>query len=127
VYVLDPPIATADSETVKQALESLDEPAALRLNPLRQLPVMSPDDSAGDLRALLIDVIAELAESRSHRDAECGRLLLGYYVKRVGSHEVLMARLHLSRPTYYRRLQQGYVLVAQQLNHVSDFAIRFPF
>ena len=113
-------------ELVKRALTNLDSPGALELNPLAQLPMLSSRRSAADLRALLVDVVAELSDSRIPRDAEAGRLLLDYYVKRVGTHEVTMARLNMSRPTYYRRLREGYVLVAQQLSRLSEFAVRFP-
>ena len=67
-------------------------------------------------------MISELAASPQPRDAEAGRLLLDYYVKKVGSHEVIMERLHLSRPTFYRRLQRGFQLVAERLDEMSEFA-----
>jgi hypothetical protein len=95
-------------------------------SPLIELPVISNRRSAAELRALLVDVVADLSESRAPRDAEAGRLLLDYYVKRVGTHEVTMARLNLSRPTYYRRLRRGHVLVTNQLNSLCNFASRFP-
>src|SRR5262245_2076284 len=126
MVVLDRPAPTADPEHVKRALECLNEPRALDLNPLRRLRVMEHDGTAAELRALLVDVVGELSESRSERDAQAARLLLDYYVRRTGSHEVVMRRNHLSRPTYFRRLQRGYVLVAQQLDIVSDFAEWFP-
>ena len=59
-------------------------------------------------------------------DRKAGKLLLDYYVKRVGSHEVIMERLHLSRPTFYRRLQRGFALVAERLDELSEFAQRVP-
>jgi transcriptional regulator of acetoin/glycerol metabolism len=91
------------------------------------LPGVSRGGSAAsDLRALLVDVISDLAASAAPRDAEAGRLLLDYYVKRVGSHEVIMERLHLSRPTFYRRLQRGFALVAERLDELSEFAQRVP-
>ena len=120
------PAVVADPEHVKQALESLDEPRALDFNPLRRLRVLDPDGTVAELRALLIDVIGELSDSRRQRDAEAARLLLDYYIRKAGSHEVVMRRNHVSRPTYFRRLQRGYVLVAQQLASVSDFAEWFP-
>jgi hypothetical protein len=40
-------------------------------------------------------------------------------VKRVGSHEVVMERLHLSRPTFYRRLHRGLVLTAKRLDELN--------
>ncbi len=75
--------------------------------------------AAVELRALLIDVIGELAASSAPRDAEAGHLLLDYYVKKAGSHEVIMERLHLSRPTYYRRLHHGFEVVARRLDQLS--------
>jgi hypothetical protein len=44
----------------------------------------------------------------------------------VGSHEVIMERLHLSRPTYYRRLHYGFELVANRFDKLSEFATRVP-
>jgi hypothetical protein len=115
----------ADPQAVKQALETLDRPAALRLNPLTKLAVMDHDGTAAELRELLLDVIVELAESRDHTEAQSGRLLLDYYIKRAGSHDVIKTRLHLSRPTYYRRLNQGFALVAHHLDRVSEFVVLF--
>lgn len=112
-------------ESVKQALECLDEPAALGLSVLMQLPFVTTRDSAGELRDLLLDVIAEMAEARTPRDAESGRLLVDYYIKKAGSHEVIRERLRLTRTTYYRRLHRGYGLIAQELDRVSKFVIRF--
>jgi hypothetical protein len=67
-------------------------------------------------------VIGELVTSSQPRDSEAGRLLMDYYVRRVGSHEVIMERLHLSRPTFYRRLRRGFELVAERLDEMSEFA-----
>jgi len=122
VVTLDRPTATP--RAVKHALEALNRPAALGANPLAQLPVLTPGNPA-ELRGLLVDVIVELADSRSPREAESGRLLFDYYIRRVGSHELIAERLHLSRPTYFRRLQHGYTLVALLLNGLSDFALWF--
>ena len=110
-------------ELVHSALDDLGTPEALGRSPLCKLPGVS---TAADLRACLIDMISEVAASSSPRDSEAGRLLLDYYVKRVGSHEVIMERLHLSRPTYYRRLQRGFQLVALRLDEMSEFANKVP-
>src|SRR5438874_2243360 len=111
-WTLDPD-SNAREQLVRSALDDLGTPEALGRNPLARLPALSKGDSAAvELRALLVDVIGELAASASPRDAESGLLLLDYYVKRVGSHEVIMERLHMSRPTYYRRLHHGFELVA---------------
>lgn len=118
-WTLDPD-SSAREQLVRTALDDLGTPEALGRSPLAHLPGVSEGDSAAvELRALLIDVIGELAASTSPRDAESGHLLLDYYVKRAGSHDVIMERLHLSRPTYYRRLHHGFELVAEHLDRLS--------
>ncbi len=121
------PQSTIRPQLVRAALDDLGTPEALGRSPLGLLPGVSRGGSAAaDLRSVLVDVIGELAISSGPRDAEAGKLLLDYYVKRVGSHEVIMERLHLSRPTFYRRLQRGFALVAERLDELSEFAQRVP-
>jgi hypothetical protein len=121
------PESTIRPQLVRTALDDLGTPEALGRSPLAQLPgVTRGGSAAGDLRAVLVDVIGELATTPAARDAEAGKLLLDYYVKRVGSHEVIMERLHLSRPTFYRRLQRGFALVAERLDELSEFAQQVP-
>ena len=118
-WTLDPDRA-AREHLVRAALDDLGTPEALGRSPLARLPGVSKSESAAvELRALLVDVIGELAASSSPRDAESGHLLLDYYVRRVGSHELIMERLHMSRPTYYRRLHHGFELVADRIDHIS--------
>jgi hypothetical protein len=111
---------------VKEALDALDDPPVLAASPLVRLACISVDGAGGgpDLRGLLIDVARELAAAKAPRDAEAGQLLVDYYVKKVGSHEVIAERLHLSRPTFYRRLQRGLTLVAERLDELAEFAAR---
>ena len=121
------PASTVRPQLVRAALDDLGTPEALGRSPLGKLAGIAHGDStAADLRAALVDVISELAASSQPRDAEAGRLLLDYYVKKVGSHEVIMERLHLSRPTFYRRLQRGFSLVAERLDEMSEFAEKVP-
>jgi hypothetical protein len=121
------PQSSIRPQLVRAALDDLGTPEALGRSPLGQMPGVSRGGSAAaDLRAVLVDVIGELAASPGPRDAEAGKLLLDYYVKKVGSHEVIMERLHLSRPTFYRRLQRGFALVAERLDELSEFAQRVP-
>jgi len=123
-WSLDPE-SSAREQLVRTALDDLGTPEALGRSPLARLPgVTKGGTAATELRALLVDVIGELAASGAPRDAEAGHLLLDYYVKRVGSHEVIMELLHLSRPTYYRRLHHGFELVAQRLDELSVVASR---
>ena len=121
------PQSTIRPQLVRAALDDLGTPEALGRSPLGQLAGVSRGGSAAaDLRSVLVDVIGELATAPGPRDAEAGKLLLDYYVKKVGSHEVIMERLHLSRPTFYRRLQRGFSLVAERLDEMSEFAQRVP-
>jgi hypothetical protein len=120
------PESTVRERLVRAALDDLGTPEALGRNPLARLPGLRGDSAATDLRAVLVDVIQELVLSTSPRDAEAGHLLLDYYVKKAGSHEVIMERLHLSRPTYYRRLHHGFELVANRVDKLSAFATRVP-
>ena len=121
------PASTVRPQLVRAALDDLGTAEALGRSPLGRLPGIAHGEStAADLRAALVDVISELAASSQPRDAEAGRLLLDYYVKKVGSHEVIMERLHLSRPTFYRRLQRGFALVAERLDEMSEFAEKVP-
>ena len=118
-WTLDPD-STVREQVVRAALDDLGTPEALGRSPLAHLPGVSQGGSAAnELRALLVDVIGELAASISPRDSEAGHLLLDYYVKRVGSHEMIMERLHMSRPTYYRRLHHGFELLAGRLDELS--------
>ena len=124
-WTLDPD-SIAREQLVRSALDDMGTPEALARNPLARLPGVSRGGSAAvELRDVLVDVVGELATSSAPRDAESGRLLLDYYVKRVGSHDVVMERLHMSRPTYYRRLHHGYELVASRLDELS-LATRVP-
>lgn len=117
------PASPVRHELVRAALDDLGTPEALGRSPLCKLPGIS---TAAELRACLVDVISELSTSANARDAEAGKLLRDYYVNRVGSHELIMERLHLSRPTYYRRLQRGFQLVALRLDEMSEFVNRVP-
>jgi hypothetical protein len=118
-WTLDPDSAVRE-QIVRSALDDLGTPEALGRSPLARLPGLSKGGSAAsELRQVLVDVIGELAASSAPRDAECGRVLLDYYVKRVGSHDVVMERLYLTRPTYYRRLHHGFQLVANRLDDMS--------
>jgi hypothetical protein len=118
-----------DAQSVKNALEELDDVEALNASPLAGLSWISagaghPPASGADLRRLLVEIVRELAASDVARDAESGRVLADYYVRRVGSHEVVAERLQLSRPTFYRRLQRGLSLVAERLNDLAALADR---
>jgi hypothetical protein len=107
---------------VKEALESMNQPGALGSSPLMDLRYLSgkSENRSAELRELLVDIVRELEASRTPRDAEAGRLLVDYYVRRTGTHEAVAERLHLSRPTFYRRLQRGLELVAERLDEMGE-------
>ncbi len=111
----------ATTEMVRDALEKLEDGGALMVSPLMKLRRID-SGSPTQLRDLLTHVIGEIALSASPREAEAGALLRDYYVKRVGSQEVVAERLHLSRPTFYRRLHHGWELVAQRLGPLDELA-----
>ncbi len=109
----------ATTEMVRDALERLEDKGTLMVSPLMKLRRIE-SGSPTQLRDLLTRVIGEIASSSSAREAEAGALLRDYYVKRVGSQEVVAERLHLSRPTFYRRLHHGWELVAQRLGPLDE-------
>ena len=110
------------ANSVKDALEVLGQPASLAATPLSGLRFLtgSAENRGAELRELLLDIIRELETARSPRDVEAGRVLLDYYIRRVGTLEVVAERLHLSRPTLYRRLQRGFELVAERLDEMGE-------
>jgi len=67
-----------------------------------------------DLRAQVIRALDELVAAGG-REGEAGTVLRDYYVKKVGSQEVVAERHYLTRPTFYRRLHLGWELLASRL------------
>jgi hypothetical protein len=111
------PVPAGDQHVIgliRHALNHLDTPAALAGNPLLALPGIT---SAEALRERLIESINTLAASGLPARADAGQVLLHYYLKRRGGHEVTAHRLHLSRATYFRRLNHGLGALAEQLLH----------
>jgi hypothetical protein len=101
---------------VKLALEDLYRPASLARSPLVRLRCIDQDAGlTSGLRALLLRLLAELRHTGQPRDREAAALLESYYVKRVGSHEVIAERLGLPRTTFYRRLHRGLRLLAERI------------
>jgi hypothetical protein len=113
-------VATAPA--VKSALEAFQDVRTLGTSPLMRLAWIKADGApgAGELKAALIRVATELAQSTDFRDAQAGRILIDYYVKRIGSHEVVAERNNVSRQTYFRRLDRGCAGVADRLEEFGD-------
>jgi hypothetical protein len=97
---------------VRQALRDIHHPARLSANPLRAWLDLS---TAEDLRTPLLLAIQGLCSSDTPADAEAGHVLADYYLSRRGGHEHVANKLHLSRSTYFRRLNHGIVLLASRL------------
>lgn len=117
------PAGRISPQAVKAALEKLENADALSASPLTaQLPHDSDAASSGAaaVRRLLTEIVEELAGAADDRDAEAGQLLFDYYVRRIGSQEVIAERLRLSRPTFYRRQQRGLARVAERLDERAN-------
>ncbi len=111
------PDPVAFQDQVKFALERLNEPVSLATSPLVELSVLSRRGAHAvtRLREMLVAEIKELAASPLRRDAESGALLFDYYVRQVGSHEIVAERLGLARATFYRRFHRGLALLSARL------------
>ena len=103
-------------DQVKAALEDLlHAPARLAASPLLELACLGPsgEGRTARLAAMLKELVGELAASSNYAESDAGKVLSAYYFERLGSHERVAERFHLSMPTYYRRLRDvGHVRVA---------------
>jgi hypothetical protein len=104
-------------ERVREALENLHQPNELARSQLVNAIEATPfgEGPGPALHKLLVEVVNAIATSSDPRDAEAGKLLHAYYIKRVGSQEVVAERLHLTRATFYRRLHRGWQAVVERL------------
>jgi len=102
-------------EHVKQALEGLHRPQELAQADLGRLLGLEADPGGTRLRDVLTEQVEQLATSPDGREREAGQLLRDYYVRRVGSQELVADRLHLTRATFYRRLHLGWELLGGRL------------
>ncbi|WP_205826160.1 hypothetical protein [Microbispora catharanthi] len=95
------------AELVRAALRDLHTPART---------AVSGPGPAPALADLLRQAVEALASSASAVDAEAGEILRLYYLARAGGHDLLAHRLHLSRATYFRRLEHGIGKVAEAVS-----------
>ena len=107
--------AAVTVDHVKEALERLHRPRELARAALGRLLGLRDDPDGGRLRRLLTEQVEQLASSADGREREAGQLLRDYYLRRVGSQEVVADRLHLTRATFYRRLHLGWSLLGERL------------
>ncbi|WP_411080214.1 hypothetical protein [Streptomyces sp. cmx-18-6] len=97
---------------VRKALECLHDPIRLSRSPLLGWAACP---TAQELRGTLLDAIGSLIASDHPPTAQAGRILDAYYVRRRSDHVGVAHRLHLSRATYFRRLDHGLTRLAEQL------------
>jgi transcriptional regulator of acetoin/glycerol metabolism len=67
------------------------------------------------LRNCLVSAVGGLESSPSLPDRQAGALLTDYYLRRVGSMDLIADKLRLPRTTFYRRLQRGLTQVSLRL------------
>ncbi|MFC7380611.1 hypothetical protein [Sphaerisporangium rhizosphaerae] len=92
------------AEAVRAALARLGDPRRPAEGPLAAMPGLgSPEAIAAFVRRQ----VEALANSGSPVDQEAGRVLSLYYLRGGIAHEAAAHRLHLSRATYFRRLDHG--------------------
>ena len=106
-------------EHVKEALESLHRPQELGQAGLGRLLGLPANAKGVRLRDVLTEQIEHLATSPDGREREAGQLLRDYYLRRVGSQELVADRLHLTRATFYRRLHMGWSLLGERLTALA--------
>ncbi|MBO4273751.1 hypothetical protein [Microbispora triticiradicis] len=97
---------------VRRALEQLHDAAALARSPL--LPLFG-DQGVGSLREWLHAAVEEMSAAAAPEEAEAGEILRRCYVRRRGGHTVIAHQMHLSRATYYRRLNRALTMLAERL------------
>ncbi|MET8154821.1 hypothetical protein ABZT47_00525 [Sphaerisporangium sp. NPDC005289] len=92
------------AEAVRAALARLGDPRRPAEGPPAAMPGLgSPEAIAAFVRRQ----VEALANSGSPVDQEAGRVLSLYYLRGGIAHEAAAHRLHLSRATYFRRLDHG--------------------
>lgn len=113
---------TATAPAVKSAMEAMHDLRTLSTSPLMGLSVVREEglSGAGELKAALIAAINDVAASTKFVDAQSGRILADYYVKGIGTHEMLAERHHVSRATYFHRLDRGFDRVADRLDEIDE-------
>ncbi|MGI5154853.1 hypothetical protein [Microbispora sp. CA-102843] len=95
------------AELVRTALRELRTPPRTAASGPRPAPALAD---------LLRQAVEALASSASAVDAEAGEILRLHYLTRAGGHDLLAHRLHLSRATYFRRLEYGIGKVAEAVS-----------
>ncbi len=106
------PAATANTETVRNALRSFHDPRALAASPLARGG--TADQRAESVRRLLRDTVEE-AFGDSHDEKLLRAVVERAYFEPSGGHDVAMEELHMSRTTHFRRLRIAVDRVARRV------------
>nr|CEL18962.1 hypothetical protein [Kibdelosporangium sp. MJ126-NF4]CTQ95235.1 hypothetical protein [Kibdelosporangium sp. MJ126-NF4] len=95
---------------IRKALETVDDPRRLARSPL-----VAVTGTPQALHTFLTTAITELASAGNQTTSQAGHILHAYYLRRRRDHIGVAAQLHLSRATYFRRLDHGLVTLAHRL------------
>lgn len=95
---------------VRRALENLHNSVKLARSPL-----VAATGTLDALHAFLTTGIADLAGASDQPTAQAGHILHAYYLRRRRDHIGVATQLHLSRATYFRRLDHGLKAMAQRM------------
>jgi tetratricopeptide (TPR) repeat protein len=110
-------------EQVKAALEEIHDTDRPTRSPLLELACLGSGGIRADLlRAVLRALVGELAASPRYAEKEAARVLGSYYFEHGGSHERVAESLHMTMPTYYRRLRGGHLRLAELLREREEAA-----
>jgi hypothetical protein len=99
---LESPGVPVTSETVKEALRSLDRPLELARSPLAT--GRSPGERAESVRQVLVAATAD-AFGEGPQEAILRELVTKAYFSGPATHEMVADELHVSRSTYFRYLR----------------------
>jgi hypothetical protein len=95
---------------VRRALENVHNSVKLAGSPL-----VAATGTPDALHAFLTTGIADLAGASDQPTAQAGHILHAYYLRRRRDHIGVATQLHLSRATYFRRLDHGLKAMAQRM------------
>jgi hypothetical protein len=101
---------------VRRALSHLRDPRRPAGGPLLTVPGLG---SVQAITAFVRTQVETLARSASPMDQEAAQILGLYYLCRTGGHDVTAHRVHLSRATYFRRLDHGIRHLAEAIRTLT--------
>ena len=108
-------------ERVEHALKVLHSTRDLADNPLIGMRCIAAS-TPGELRKTIEAAIEHLRASQFQQDAQAGQILDLYYVRRIGGHYAVTARVGLSRAAYFNRRSYGVRRVVDRLRELEESA-----